>query len=98
MFIAFSAIQPSAIGNYEDLGYVANKILTRCIDDITTQKMGWGRDPANPAIGVWFCTTGSQMDVRTSDPRGVSMKGNGTIEWNEMLVSGRTEVKRSSSV
>ncbi len=96
MFIAFSTIQPSVIANLQDLGVVARQILIRCIGPLRPQKMGWGRDPANPAIGVWFCTTGSHMDINTSGPGGLDMKGNGTSGWNEMLGSGGTEVRRSS--
>ena len=52
--------------------------------------MGWGIDPENVALGVWFCTTGSQLDIRTS------VSGNGTFGRDDMLGSEGMEEKRSS--
>ena len=58
--------------------------------------MGWGIDPANLALRVWFCATGSQLDIRTAVSGVVGWNGSSTFGWNETL--GGTEVKRSSSL
>ena len=47
--------------------------------------MGWGVDPTNSALGVWFCSTGSQLDIRTLAPGKVEIKGNGTFGLDKML-------------
>ncbi len=98
MFIDFAAIQLSAIGNFEELGLLARQIFIRCIGETRPQKMGWGIDPANVALGVWFCATGSQLDIITSASGKVEIKGNGTFGSEDMLGSGDTEVKRTSSL
>ena len=86
----------SAVGNFRDLGLLANQIFLRCTGDIRPQKMGWGIDPAYQALGVWFCATGSQLDISTSASGELEYKGNGTFGWNGTPGSGDTEVKRTS--
>lgn len=86
----------SAVGNFRDLGLLANQIFLRCTGDIRPQKMGWGIDPAYQALGVWFCATGSQLDIRTSVSGVVELKGNSTYGGKETLGSLGTEVKRTS--
>ena len=88
MFIDFSGLQQSAVGTFRDLGHLASRIVIQCIGETRPQKMGWGIDPENLALGVWFCSTGSQLDIRTSAFGEVEIKGNGTF-WLDKILDSR---------
>ena len=87
MFINFSGSQQSTIGNYRDLGHLASRIFIYCVGETRPQTMGWGIDVENVALGVWFCTTGSQLDIATSASDTVQIQGNGTFGLDKMLDS-----------
>ena len=87
MFIDFSALRQSAVGTFRDLGHLASRIFIQCIGETRPQRMGWGIDPENLALGVWFCATGSQLDIRTSASGRVEIKGNGTLGLDKTLDS-----------
>lgn len=87
MFINFSGSRESAVGTFHDLGHLASRIFIQCIGETRPQRMGWGIDPENLALGVWFCTTGSQLDISTSVSGRVKIKGSGSLGLDKMLDS-----------
>ena len=87
MFINFSGSQRSAVGAFRDLGHLASRIFISCIGETRPQTMGWGIDPENLALGVWFCATGSQLDIATTASGKVEIKGNSTFGLDKMLDS-----------
>ena len=87
MFINLSGSRQSAVGTFRDLGHLASRIFIQCIGETRPQRMGWGIDPENLALGVWFCATGSELDITTSASGRVEIKGNGTLGLDKMLDS-----------
>lgn len=87
MFINFSGSEESAVGTFRDLGHLASRIFIQCIGETRPQRMGWGIDPENLALGMWFCATGSQLDISTSASSREEIEGNGTFGLDKMLES-----------